>query len=150
MHPPPDEKNGRRERVPNPDTNRVMWRHSNLCKLMSQHFPRLCKQRYWYWFICNLMAVYNCVICFKEPAMSSKPKKQVNSKAIEKPSSTSVISDKDTIFLDTCVYKGNRFRQRSTFDVQTHYKPTETCQCTHFAPATHQGSVKASSKAASN
>ena len=50
--------------------------------------------------------------------------------------------------LDTCVYKGNRFKNTSILDVQTYYKATETFLGTHISlPATHQGSVKVSSKA---
>ena len=49
--------------------------------------------------------------------------------------------------LDTCVYKGNRFKNTSILDVQTYYKATETLLGTHISlPATHQGSVKVSSK----
>ena len=59
---------------------------------------------------------------------------------------TAEISDKETIFLDTCVYKGDRFRERSTLDVRTHYKPTETFQYTHFSschpPGVSKGFIK--------
>jgi hypothetical protein len=41
---------------------------------------------------------------------------------------TAEISDKETIFLDTRVYKGDRFRDTSILDMRTHYKPTETFQ----------------------
>ena len=34
--------------------------------------------------------------------------------------------------LDTCVYKGDRFKKHSILDVRTHFKPTETFQYTHF------------------
>ena len=45
------------------------------------------------------------------------------------------ISEIETTFLDTVIYKGDRFRNDSILDIRTHYKPTETFQYTHF---THQ------------
>ena len=43
------------------------------------------------------------------------------------------ISDSETAaFLDTKVYKGERFNRDFTLDVQTHYKQTETFQYTNF------------------
>ena len=36
-------------------------------------------------------------------------------------------------FLDTVLYKGNRFITESVLDVRTHYKATETFQYTHFS-----------------
>ena len=44
-----------------------------------------------------------------------------------------ISSDKEITFLDTCVYKGERFRKESVLDVRTHFKPTETFQYTHFS-----------------
>ena len=59
---------------------------------------------------------------------------------------TAEISDKETIFLDTCVYKGDRFRDTSILDVRTHYKPTETFQYTYFTschpPGVNKGFIK--------
>ena len=59
---------------------------------------------------------------------------------------TAEISDKETIFLDTCVYKGDRFKDTSILDVRTHYKPTETFQYTHFSschpPGVSKGFIK--------
>ena len=59
---------------------------------------------------------------------------------------TAEISDKETIFLDTCVYKGDRFRDTSILDVRTHYKPTETFQYTYFTschpPGVSKGFIK--------
>ena len=46
---------------------------------------------------------------------------------------TAEISDTETVILDTTVYKGTRFRDRSILDVKTHYIPTETVQDTHFS-----------------
>ena len=48
---------------------------------------------------------------------------------------TAEISEIETTFLDTVIYKGDRFRNDSILDIRTHYKPTETFQQTHF---THQ------------
>ena len=50
-------------------------------------------------------------------------------------------SSTDTIFLDTKVYKGPRFPTTNILDVQTHFKPTETFQYTHFSSC-HPLSVK--------
>ena len=36
------------------------------------------------------------------------------------------------MFLDTVIYKGNRFKEQSILDIKTHFKPTETFQYTHF------------------
>ena len=41
---------------------------------------------------------------------------------------TAEISDTEITFLDTCVYKGERFKEESILDVRTHFKPTETFQ----------------------
>jgi len=46
---------------------------------------------------------------------------------------TAESSDTETTFLDTSVYKGQRFIYESVLDTRTHYKPTETCQWTHFS-----------------
>ena len=46
---------------------------------------------------------------------------------------TAEISDTETTFLDTSIYKGERFRSNSVLDVRTHFKPTETFQYTHFS-----------------
>ena len=45
---------------------------------------------------------------------------------------TADISDTETVFLDTVIYKGNRFKEQSILDIKTHFKPTETFQYTHF------------------
>jgi len=42
------------------------------------------------------------------------------------------ISDSEIAFLDTKVYKGERFKKDSSLDVQTHYKQTWTVQYTNF------------------
>ena len=41
---------------------------------------------------------------------------------------TPEISATETVFLDTIVYKGTRFKDQSILDVKTHFKPTETFQ----------------------
>ena len=38
---------------------------------------------------------------------------------------TAEISDKETTFLDTCVYKGERFKKENILDVRSHFKPTD-------------------------
>ena len=59
---------------------------------------------------------------------------------------TAEVSQLGITFLDTTVYKGERFKKELILDVQTHYKPTETFQCTNFSTtvATHQVFKKAS------
>ena len=55
---------------------------------------------------------------------------------------TAEISERETLnFLDTIVYKGERFREESVLDLRTHFKPTETFQYTHFSSC-HQYGVK--------
>ena len=50
---------------------------------------------------------------------------------------TAEISETETTFLDTSVYKGQRFIYESVLDIRTYYKPTETCpEYTHF-PSCH-------------
>ena len=39
---------------------------------------------------------------------------------------TAEISDTEITFLDTCVYKGERFKEESILNVRTYFKPTET------------------------
>ena len=46
---------------------------------------------------------------------------------------TAEISDKEITFLDTTVFKGDRFYENSVLDIRTHFKPTETFQYTHFS-----------------
>jgi len=46
---------------------------------------------------------------------------------------TAEVSDKGTTFLDTNIYKGERFTNESILDIKTHFKPTETFQYTHLS-----------------
>ena len=46
--------------------------------------------------------------------------------------STAEVFKTETNFLDTTVYKREGFRNELVLDVRTHFKPTETFQCTHF------------------
>ena len=59
---------------------------------------------------------------------------------------TAEISETETTFLDTNVYKGERFKQAAVLDVRTHFKPTETYQYTHFSschpPGVKRGFIK--------
>ena len=52
---------------------------------------------------------------------------------------TAEISDKETTFLDTYIYKGARFERDAILDVRTHFKPTETFQFSHFKSCHPQG-----------
>ena len=54
---------------------------------------------------------------------------------------THEMSSEKNVFLDTEVFKGPHFADNKTVDVQTHYKPTETFQYTHFS-SSHPLSVK--------
>ena len=38
---------------------------------------------------------------------------------------TAEISENETSFLDTIIFKGERFRNESILDIRTHYKPTK-------------------------
>ena len=49
--------------------------------------------------------------------------------------------DTKTAFLDTVVYKGTRFKERSILDAKTYYKQTETFLNTHFTSC-HPPNVK--------
>ena len=60
--------------------------------------------------------------------------------------STAELFKTETNFLDTTVYKGEGFRNEWVLDVRTHFKPTETFQCTHFStchpPGVKRGFIK--------
>ena len=45
---------------------------------------------------------------------------------------TAEISENEITFLDTVVFKGERFIKESILDIKTHYKPMETFQYTHL------------------
>ena len=49
--------------------------------------------------------------------------------------------DTETAFLDTVVYKGTRFKEKSILDAKTHFKQTETFLHTHFTSC-HPPNVK--------
>ena len=59
---------------------------------------------------------------------------------------TAEVSDTDTTFLDTSVYKGERFANESILDIKMHFKPTETFQYTHFSsshpPGVNKGFIE--------
>ena len=55
---------------------------------------------------------------------------------------TAEISETETTFLDTKVYKGVRFNKESILDVRTHFKTTETFQYTNFYPCHPPGVTK--------
>ena len=56
------------------------------------------------------------------------------------------ISENEITLLDTTVFKGERFTEKSILDIKTHYKPTETFQYTHFSschpPGVKRGFIK--------
>ena len=49
--------------------------------------------------------------------------------------------DTETAFLDTVVYKGTRFKEKSILDAKTHFKQTESFLHTHFTSC-HPPNVK--------
>ena len=49
--------------------------------------------------------------------------------------------DTETAFLDTVVYKGTRFKEKSILDAKTHFKQTESFLRTHFTSC-HPPNVK--------
>ena len=59
---------------------------------------------------------------------------------------TAQISEKKTNFLDTTIFKGERFYKDTIFHIRTHFKPTQTFQYTHFscchAPGVKKGFIK--------
>jgi len=59
---------------------------------------------------------------------------------------TAEISENEITFLDTVVFKGERFIKESILDIKTHHKPTETFQYTHFSschpPGVKRGFIK--------
>ena len=54
---------------------------------------------------------------------------------------TAEVSQLETTFFDTTVYKGERFEKEPILDMRTHYKPTETSQYTNYNNC-HQAGVK--------
>ena len=59
---------------------------------------------------------------------------------------TAEVSTTETTFLDTIIYKGERFRSENILDIKTHFKTTETFQYTYFSTChpttTKRGFVK--------
>ena len=55
---------------------------------------------------------------------------------------TAEASETETTFLDTTIYKGERFLQDSILDVRTHFKPTETFPIHTFHFISPSGSEK--------
>ena len=59
---------------------------------------------------------------------------------------TAEISENEITFLDTVVFKGERFIEESILDIKTHCNPTKTFQYTHFnschPPGVKNGFVK--------
>ena len=48
----------------------------------------------------------------------------------------------DATFLDTTIYKGERFNKESVLDARTHFKPMETFQYTFFTTSPLPGAKK--------
>ena len=56
---------------------------------------------------------------------------------------TAEISCTDATFLDTTIYKGERFNKESVLDMRTHFKPMETSSTRSLQHVTHQEQRKA-------
>ena len=54
---------------------------------------------------------------------------------------TAEISDTETVFLDTVVYKGTRFKEKSILDVKTHFKKRKPSS-THISPLVTRRALK--------
>ena len=63
---------------------------------------------------------------------------------------TAEISENEITFLDTIIYKGDRFLTDSILDIKTQYKPTETFQYTHFTSCHPPGVTRAFIKGEAN
>ena len=116
---------------------------ANICmaKVESQILERSAKKPLaWKMYIDDIFAIWNInkdeVTQFIEQANSHHPTIKF----------TAEVSDKETTFLDTKVYKGERFAKESTLDIKTHFKATETFQYTHFSschpPGVKKGFIK--------
>ena len=59
---------------------------------------------------------------------------------------TAELSGNESIFPDTYVYKGDKFKEKAILDLRTHYKPKETFSYTHFSschpPGVSKGFIK--------
>ncbi len=55
---------------------------------------------------------------------------------------TSETSTTEVVFLDLCLYKGERFRREGILDMKTHIKPTNTQQYTHASSGHPPGTEK--------
>ena len=89
----------------------------------------------WKRFIDDVISIWNTtrgeITQFTEQANSHHPTIRF----------TAEMSETETPFLDTEIYKGERFNRESVLDVRTHFKPTETFQYTHFSSC-HPTGVK--------
>ena len=98
------------------------------------------KPRVWKRYIDDVFSLWDCnrneVERFIEEANSFHPTIKF----------TAEISENQITFLDTVVFKGERFIKESILDIKTHYKPTETFQYTHFTschpPGVKRGFIK--------
>ena len=94
----------------------------------------------WKRYIDNIFSIWNInkdeVTQFIEQANSYHPTIKF----------TAEVSDTETTFLDTKVYKGERFAKESRLDIETHFKATETFQYMHFSschpPGVKKGFIK--------
>ena len=97
------------------------------------------KPTVWKRFIDDVFSLWNIdnheIDLFLEQANSFHPTKF-----------TAEISVKKITFLDTAVYKGERFQKDAILDIKIRYKPTETFQYTHYTschpPGVKRGFIK--------
>ena len=110
-------------------------------KVESQILERSAKKPLaWKMYIDDIFSIWNInrdeVTQFIEQANSHHPTIKY----------TAEISDTETTFLDTKLYKGERFAKQSILDIKTYFKATETFQYTHFSschpPGVKKGFIK--------
>ena len=98
------------------------------------------KPREWKRYIDDVFSLWDCDIKHVERFIDQANKFHPTIKF------TAEISGNKTTFLDTTVFKEERFTRYSILDINTHYKPSETSQYTHFAsclpPGVKYGFIK--------
>ena len=93
------------------------------------------KPREWKRYIDDVFSLWDCDIKHVERFIVQANKFHPTIKF------TAEISEIKTTFLDTTVFKGERFTRHSILDINTPYEPKETFQYTHFASC-HPPGVK--------
>ena len=107
-------------------------------------------QRQQFWFLCRqTMAYFETTTLSKTVFRTTVWRSYIHnifslwdmSKSDIEVKFTAETFDTETAFLDTAVYKGTRFKEKSILDAKTHFKQMETFLHTHFTSC-HPPSVK--------